>query len=52
VITIEPIISAGSGRAVEGKDGWTIRTADGKLAAHHEHTIVITTGTPVVLTAA
>lgn len=52
VITIEPIISAGTGRAVEGKDGWTIRTADGKLAAHHEHTIVITTGTPVVLTAA
>lgn len=52
VITIEPIISAGTGRAVEGKDGWTIRTADGKLAAHHEHTVVITTGTPVVLTAA
>jgi methionyl aminopeptidase len=52
VITIEPIISAGTGRAVEGRDGWTIRTADGKLAAHHEHTIVITTGTPVVLTAA
>jgi methionyl aminopeptidase len=52
VITIEPIISAGTGRAVEGKDGWTIRTADGKLAAHYEHTIVITTGTPVVLTAA
>lgn len=52
VITVEPIISAGTGRAVEGKDGWTIRTADGKLAAHHEHTIVITTGTPVVLTAA
>jgi methionyl aminopeptidase len=52
VITIEPIISAGSGRAVEGGDGWTIRTADGRLAAHYEHTIVITSGTPVVLTAA
>jgi len=52
VITVEPIISAGTGKAVEGKDGWTIRTADGTLAAHHEHTIVITTGTPVVLTAA
>jgi methionyl aminopeptidase len=52
VITIEPIISAGSGRAVEGGDGWTIRTADGRLAAHYEHTIVITSGEPVVLTAA
>lgn len=52
VITIEPIISAGSGRAVEGGDGWTIRTADGTLAAHYEHTVVITRGTPVVLTAA
>jgi methionyl aminopeptidase len=52
VITIEPIISAGSGGAVEGGDGWTIRTADGTLAAHYEHTIVITDGTPVVLTAA
>lgn len=52
VITIEPIICAGTGSAVEGGDGWTIRTADGSLAAHHEHTIVITTGRPVVLTAA
>ena len=52
VITIEPIISAGSGKAVEGPDGWTIRTADGSLAAHHEHTIVITRDSPVVLTAA
>lgn len=52
VITIEPIICAGSGRAVEGRDGWTIRTADGSLAAHYEHTIVITRDKPVVLTAA
>lgn len=52
VITIEPIICAGSGRAVEGKDGWTIRTADGSLAAHHEHTLVVTSDGPVLLTAA
>jgi methionyl aminopeptidase len=52
VITIEPIISAGSSRAVTGRDGWTIRTADGSLAAHFEHTIVITADEPVVLTAA
>lgn len=52
VITIEPIISAGSARVVESSDGWTIRTRDGSLAAHHEHTIVITRHDPVILTAA
>lgn len=52
VITIEPIIAAGSERTVESQDGWTVRTADGSPAAHHEHTIVITKGSPIVLTAA
>ena len=52
VVTIEPIISAGSGRTVESPDGWTIRTADGNPAAHYEHTIVVTRGSPIVLTAA
>lgn len=52
VLTIEPIVAAGSGEAVEGSDGWTIRTRDGSLAAHHEHTLVITRGHPIVLTAA
>jgi methionyl aminopeptidase len=51
VITIEPIICAGSGRAVEGRDGWTIRTADGSLAAHYEHTLAVTNDGPVLLTA-
>jgi methionyl aminopeptidase len=50
VITIEPMITAGSGRPVEGADGWTIRTRDGRLAAHYEDTLVITHGRPVVLT--
>ena len=52
VVTIEPIIAAGSDVIVGGHDGWTIKTADGSLAAHHEHTIVITKGSPIVLTAA
>jgi methionyl aminopeptidase len=52
VLTIEPLICDGSGAAVEDGDGWTIRTRDGSLAAHHEHTIVITRDGPVVLTAA
>jgi methionyl aminopeptidase len=52
VLTIEPIVTAGSGAVTLGHDGWTVRTRDGSLAAHHEHTIVITAGDPVVLTAA
>jgi len=51
VITVEPIIAAGSGRAVLAKDGWTVRTADGKNSAHYEHTLVITKGEPILLTA-
>jgi methionyl aminopeptidase len=51
VLTIEPIISAGSGAVRETGDGWTVRTADGALSAHVEHTIVITQGAPIVLTA-
>ncbi len=52
VITVEPIIAAGSGRTMLAKDGWTVRTADGKRSAHYEHTIVITKGEPILLTAA
>jgi methionyl aminopeptidase len=53
VLTIEPIISATTSRAVgPGADGWTIATADRGMSAHVEHTIVITRQAPVVLTAA
>jgi methionyl aminopeptidase len=52
VITIEPIIAAGSGGSVLERDRWTIRTADGSLSAHYEHTIVITKREPILLTAA
>ena len=51
VITLEPIIAAGSGDMVEDDDGWTVRTRDGSLAAHHEHTLVVTKGAPLLLTA-
>ena len=50
VITIEPMVAAGSGRPVEERDGWTIRTRDRSLAAHHEDTVVITRGRPIMLT--
>jgi len=52
VITVEPIIAAGSGRVVVGKDGWTVSTADGRPSAHYEHTLVITKDEPILLTAA
>jgi methionyl aminopeptidase len=52
VITVEPIIAAGSGRAVVAKDGWTVCTADHRPSAHYEHTIVITRREPILLTAA
>ena len=52
VITIEPVIAAGNGRARLEKDGWTFRTEDGSLAAHYEHTVVITRAEPILLTVA
>lgn len=52
VITVEPIIAAGSGRPVDSGDGWTVKTSDGSLSAHYEHTLVITDGEPLLLTAA
>jgi methionyl aminopeptidase len=52
VVTVEPIISAGSSRTAEAEDGWTMKTIDGSPTAHYEHTIVITQGSPIVLTAA
>lgn len=51
VITIEPIIATGTSNVSLDKDGWTYRTVDGSLSAHYEHTIVITRGEPILLTA-
>lgn len=47
---IEPMITVGSGEIMWSDDGWTVKTADGKLAAHYENTIVITEGEPEILT--
>jgi methionyl aminopeptidase len=52
VITVEPIIAAGSGRIFIAPDKWTMITADHRPAAHYEHTLVITKGAPMLLTAA
>ena len=52
VITVEPIIAAGSGRIFIAPDKWTMITADHRASAHYEHTLVITKGAPMLLTAA
>jgi methionyl aminopeptidase len=51
VITIEPILALGGGDVRAGDDGWTVLTADGATSAHAEHTLVISAGGPMVLTA-
>ena len=41
--TIEPMINAGTHKTSLSKlDGWTVRTADGKLSAQWEHTVLVT----------
>ncbi len=52
VIALEPMLSSEPARVVEEPDGWTLRTHNRALAVHHEHTIVIRRGAPLVLTAA
>jgi methionyl aminopeptidase len=51
VIAVEPIVTAGTGEGVLSADGWTVRTADRSLSAHYEHSIVVTKGDPILLTA-
>lgn len=50
VIAIEPMITMGHHAVETADDGWSIRTADGSLCAHFEHTIVITDKGPIVVT--
>ena len=50
VLAIEPMITEGDYRVEILKDGWTVVTADGKLAAHFEHTIAVTEDGPKILT--
>ncbi|AZB44372.1 type I methionyl aminopeptidase [Bacillus sp. FJAT-42376] len=51
VITIEPMINAGSWQSKMDKNGWTARTVDGKRCAQFEHTLAITADGPLILTA-
>lgn len=49
-IAIEPMINMGGAGIRQLPDGWTIKTKDGSLSAHFEHTIAITSNGPVILT--
>ena len=49
-IAIEPMITAGSYDVYVLDNDWTVVTSDHSLAAHYEHSVLITTGEPVLLT--
>ncbi len=49
-IAIEPMINQGTKAIRRLSDGWTVKTADGKLSAHFENTIAVTKDGPVILT--
>ena len=49
-IAVEPMVNAGVYDVRVLKDGWTTVTADGKLSAHYENTLLITDGEPEILT--
>ena len=50
VLALEPMVTVGDWRTRQMDDNWTVKTIDGSLAAHFEHTIAITDGDPEVLT--
>ena len=49
-IAVEPMVNAGGAAIKVMPDGWTVKTADGRLSAHYENTILITDGDPELLT--
>lgn len=51
VLAIEPMVAMGRPDVKVLGDGWTAVTKDGSLAAHFEHTVAVTAGGPLILTA-
>ena len=49
-IAVEPMVNMGAAAIRQMPDGWTVKTADGKYAAHYENTLLITSGEPELLT--
>lgn len=51
VIAIEPFLSTRSTFVAEESDGWTLSGSKGNLSAQYEHTVIVTRGEPIVVTA-
>jgi methionyl aminopeptidase len=51
VLAIEPFLTTGATHVEQCSDGWTLRTPDGSRGAQYEHTVVVTQGAPLILTA-
>ena len=50
VFALEPMVNEGAWEVKIDKNGWTARTADGRLSAHYEHTVALLNGEPEILT--
>lgn len=50
-LAVEPMVNAGTASIKQMPNGWTVRTLDGKNAAHYENTLLVTDGEPEILTA-
>lgn len=51
VLTIEPFVTTGAKSVYTDSNNWTLKTMDGSLSAQFEHTLAITKGKPIVITA-
>ena len=49
-LAIEPMVNMGSSDVRVMRDGWTVKTLDGKLSAHYENSVLVTDSDPVILT--
>ncbi len=50
-LAIEPMVNVGRAEVKVMRDGWTVKTQDGKLSAHYENSVVVTESDPYILTA-
>ena len=50
-LAIEPMVNQGTHEVRVMRDGWTVKTLDGKLSAHYENSVLVTDSDPVILTA-
>ena len=52
VITVEPFLSpTTASMVITERDGWTVETSDGSIGAHAEHTLIVTSREPIIMTA-